>query len=182
MGYEMSARKLSQLEIDTDLTMGAHNITLGAGQTVDGRDVGGNGILSPQIIVKKASDTNRHTFANPVSTDLNTYQKMRTHIFTNGIKGTLRLQFDILRNAAATSTQGIMTKNGATPGTGSDIGVEQTTTSTSFVTKTQDVAIDFVAGDTIDYWLKRTGAAGLAQIQNCDVDYDNNIGVAVATS
>ena len=30
---------LSQLLIDADLVMGAHNVTLGAGQTVDGKDV-----------------------------------------------------------------------------------------------------------------------------------------------
>ena len=33
------ATKLSQITIDTDLAMGAHNITLGAAQTVDGKDV-----------------------------------------------------------------------------------------------------------------------------------------------
>ena len=189
MGYESRAGKLSQLEIDANLTMGAHSITLGAGQTVDGKDVGSDfleatdsGLLIPHLILKKASDTNRHSHANPLSRDANTYGKMRTHTFTNGIKGTLRLQFDILRTATATSAQGIMTRNGATPGTGSDIGVEQTTTSTSFDTKTQDIAIDFVAGDTIDYWIKRTGTAGMAQIQMCDVDYDNDIGVAVAAT
>ena len=35
---------LSGVNINTDLAMGAHNITLGAGQTVDGEDV--SGILS----------------------------------------------------------------------------------------------------------------------------------------
>ena len=35
------ATSLSQIRINTDLDMGAHNILLGAGQTVDGRDVSG---------------------------------------------------------------------------------------------------------------------------------------------
>ena len=33
------ATKLSQITIDSELDMGAHNIVLGAGQTVDGVDV-----------------------------------------------------------------------------------------------------------------------------------------------
>ena len=33
------ATKLSQIAIDADLVMGAHDITLGAGQLVDGKDV-----------------------------------------------------------------------------------------------------------------------------------------------
>lgn len=36
---EPGITKLSELTIDADLAMGAHNITLGAGQTVDGKDV-----------------------------------------------------------------------------------------------------------------------------------------------
>lgn len=39
MGYLTRESKLSGLVIDADLTMGAHNITLGAAQTVDGKDV-----------------------------------------------------------------------------------------------------------------------------------------------
>ena len=35
------ATSLSQIKINADLDMGAHNIILGAGQTVDGRDVSG---------------------------------------------------------------------------------------------------------------------------------------------
>ena len=184
--------RLSEVLIDTDLVMGAHAITLGAGQLVDGKDVStldvgdmksiDSGQLIPHYFIKKASDTKRHGHAGVLSHDTATYAKFRTHTFTNGIKGTLRLQFDILRTAAATSAQAIMTKNGATPGTGSDLGTEQTTTLTSFQTKTQDVAVDLDAGATIDYWLKRTGAAGLAQIQNCDIDYDDDLAVAVAAT
>lgn len=40
MGYiSTGSVKLSAVSIDVDLVMGAHNITLGAGQTVDGEDV-----------------------------------------------------------------------------------------------------------------------------------------------
>ena len=41
MGYISGQNKVSGLIVDANLNMGAHNITLGAGQTVDGKDVSG---------------------------------------------------------------------------------------------------------------------------------------------
>ena len=40
IGITVGTGKLSAITIDTNLVMGAHSITLGAGQTVDGKDVG----------------------------------------------------------------------------------------------------------------------------------------------
>ena len=184
--------RLSEVLIDTDLVMGAHAITLGAGQLVDGKDVStldvgdmksiDSGQLIPHYFIKKASDTKRHGHAGELMTDQTTYQKERTFTFTNGVKGTLRFQMDIKRSGSATSAESIITKNGATPGTGDDIGVEQTETLTSYQTHSQDVAVDLNAGETVDYWLKRTGATDYALIQSCDIDYDNDIAVAVAAT
>lgn len=45
VGVITTGGKLSGLAIDADLAMGAHNITLDAAQTVDGKDVSSVGLL-----------------------------------------------------------------------------------------------------------------------------------------
>ena len=52
--------KLSELNIDADLAMGAHNITLGAAQTVDGKDVGG--LISDPASHSNMSNRTRKVF------------------------------------------------------------------------------------------------------------------------
>lgn len=44
------ATQLSQISVDVDLAMGAHNITLGAAQTVDGVDVSGGAYVPSGLI------------------------------------------------------------------------------------------------------------------------------------
>ena len=81
MGYELKGGKLSQLEIDADLLMGAHSITLDAGQTVDGvnlshYDLSGTGsIIEPYI---DCADKVLDTVATPDATSLTTFQDVGT--------------------------------------------------------------------------------------------------------
>lgn len=52
---------LSQLEIDSDLGMGAHDITLGPGQTVDGKDV--SELSAADGVIMYAGDLQRQNAA-----------------------------------------------------------------------------------------------------------------------
>jgi len=94
MGYEQSARKLSQLEIDAALAMGAHSITLDTGQTVDGLDLSaydsdldglikapqlfGNTVDGAIVDYVDCADKTLDTVATPDSTTLTTFQDVGT--------------------------------------------------------------------------------------------------------
>jgi len=182
MGFEMSARKLSQLEIDADLVMGAHNITLGVGQTVDSKDVSGLiadtvGSIEGDNMVKVVSDNLRHSDDAIASVLGTTYTKRGTITFTNGIKGTLRIKVDIYTSAAG-GARAIMTQDGATPN-GSNIGVEQSEADTAFHTHSQDIAVDIPVGESIDLWLKNSVAGKTTYARNWRFYYDNEIAAAV---
>ena len=162
MGYITGQNKISQIVVDADLVMGAHNITLGAGQTVDGKDVGA--IIELNV---KATDNLRVSIDAEVYHSTATYTKKRTLTFTNGIKGVLRIKFE-RKGTLAETYYHILTQNGATPGTGHNIGTEQTHEGdNSYVghQSSQDVTVDIPAGETIDLWMKRTGASGSVYVK-----------------
>ena len=179
MGYKVNKPKLSKLLIDANLVMGAHDITLGAAQTVDTKDVSAlisltKACISGYHIGKVVSDNNRHADNTEHAGTHTTYAKQSTFTFTNGIKGTLRINFEMKMVAGTTSMQAFLTKNGVIPGGGSDLGVEQSTSSTSYVNKTQDLAVDLAAGETIDLWSKQIGGSpGGNFVDTFHIDYDN---------
>ena len=152
MGYMSSAAMLSQIAIDTDLIMGAHNITLGVNRTVDGKDVGRAGFVLSETIKKLVSDDLRHSIDAIVTETTTSYVKKKTLTFTNGIYGVLRIKFSIYSSGAQTTTA-ILTRNGVVPGGGSDIGVVQTQAGNTPTVKSQDLTLDILAGETIDLWL-----------------------------
>lgn len=150
---------LSQLEIDSNLAMGAHNITLGAGQTVDGVDVGTIEAGAEANINKvSASDVLQHSNDTPVTHTGDTlYAKKKTIRIL--YYGTWRINFDLKTSAAATAAKAKIYKNGV------DVGaVEHATNSESYVTKIEDIAFD--VGDTCELWLRIMDAGEIASAQN----------------
>ena len=63
----INTRKLSLMEIDCNLGMGAHDITLGATQTVDGKDV--SGLIASPVNKDDISDRTRRLFIPTGYTD-----------------------------------------------------------------------------------------------------------------
>ena len=130
---------------------------------------------------KIVSNDLRHSIDAEVNQLGQTYTKKKTLTFTNGYKGDMRVKFDIKSTSAANAAKGILTKNGATP-TVDDIGAEQSQLDTTYVTKSQDVAIDFVPGDTIDLWIKTVHDSVTAYVINLRFYYTENAAIIVTTS
>lgn len=79
MAYLSGTNKMSGLVVDTDLNMGAHNITLGASQTVDGIDV--------SSIVNSGTYTGNDTAQRAIAHGLGVIPKHVLIVDTNGFIG-----------------------------------------------------------------------------------------------
>ena len=145
---------LSEVIIDTDLLMGAYDITVG-GEAIS-VTLGLAGI-DAYLRGKVVSDNVRHVKASIGTHSSATYTKKATITFTNGIKGTIRISWS-MHTAAGGDARAILTQNGVTPN-GSNLGVEQQTSETSWQAKSQDIAVDIPAGESIDLW-SRNAVAG----------------------
>lgn len=139
---------------------------------------GALGVAKNHLYEKIASDTLRHSIDATLQENGTTYVKKKTLTFTNGIKGTIRIKFDLKDGSDV--AWGILTQNGATPGGAGDLGVAQDGTTTSYVTQSQDIAVDIPAGETIDLWLKT--AAGSAFTENLRFYYNNATAVVLVAA
>ena len=186
MTIYLGAGRMSKLIVDSDLDMGAHNITLGAGQLVDGRDVGNNLVLNtpgdfdarPEMFNKVVSENLRHS-DDVGDTDTNdTYEIKETITFTYGIKGTLRIKFDLRRSTGVTAYGKIQAND-------IDVGAVQSEAGAVLTTKSQDIAIDIAPGQTITLLTKCDGGTNAHQWEHFRIYYDNaatstyNVAVAV---
>ena len=133
------ATKLSQLTIDADLVMGAHNITLGAGQTVDSIDVSDtltkavydtdadnkadiSGKTEGRIKnVPSASDTLKTSDDGEAEITASGENPPTTIVKTKTIpalykSGTFRIKYDVRSGGSAGSTRTQLRKNGVAIG------------------------------------------------------------------
>lgn len=158
------ATKLSQLTVDCDLAMGAHNITLGVGQTVDGRDVSGieAGATADQTLAEIRAlgiqDGNMCAAKYPeVCTTLKTYQDRC--VFTAKRSGYVAIRFQY--KGADTSQYNIL--DGAT------VRGSAYTVSTSYVVVALD-NIQVTAGNVIkvQHRVEPTGS-GSACIKDIEI-------------
>ena len=176
---------LSNVSVDADLAMGAHNITLGAAQTVDEADISvkvpyastlkgvGMAAIMPQSIDKVASDDLRHSHdAEITGITSETLIIQKTETFTNGIKGTLRIKFDIAGGiAAGHRAMGRIYKNGVAQG-----AIQYATgTINVYVTKSQDIDVGAVeAGEVLQLYVGTEDAAYTCKIKNFRFYYTND--------
>ena len=174
MGYLSTAGNLSQLTIDADLVMGAHDITLGGEAISDALGLAG---IDAYQRGKVVSDIVRHVKASIGTHNSATYTKIVTITFTNGIKGTVRISWSMY-TAAGGDARAILTQNGATPN-GSNLGVEQQTSETSWQAKSQDIAVDIPAGESIDLWSRNAVAGRDVCMKDLAFKYDNDVSVVV---
>lgn len=150
--------KVSELNVDADLVIGAHNITIGAGQTVDGRDISAldpnNDLAMPGKIVK-ASDTLRHSHDAAVIDWQNTvYEVKKTITLKTDLIGVIRITFRLLGFSETDDAFGMIYRNGISLG-----GTIHRTNSAAYETKTEDLASrTWKQGDTIELYCKGEGA------------------------
>ena len=110
------------------------------------------GVIDAEQRLKVASDDLRHSIDAIDTVTVAVYEKQKTLTFTNGIKGVIRIKFNIY-NPGGYWTHAFLTKNGVVPGGGSDLGSEQSTQHTTGAVKSQDITVDLTAGETIDLWV-----------------------------
>lgn len=164
--------KISNLLVDANLAMGVHKIT-GGGVV---KNAVGEFNDHPEMFDKVASDNLRHSDDVGASGTNTTYAVKETITFTNGIKGTLRIKMDIRRITGVTC-YGKIQANGV------DVGAEQSEAGAAFVTKSQDIAIDIGASETITLLTKGEGGDEAHAWEHFRIYYDNGADVvAVAVT
>lgn len=165
----VGATKLSELTIDADLAMGAHDITIGAGQTVDGKDVSGLGVgdmlksvfdsdddgifegtviqLLKQYLI---GDATLHSHDAELHNWETSYTKRKTITIDSLYPdpSTIRISFDMRISFNPDVAYGKIYKNGVAA------GIERVNDTTSYVTYTQDIS--FAEGDTLELWAYTT--------------------------
>lgn len=148
--------KLSELDIDAALAMGAHPITLGAGQTVDGYD------LSEGFTQYELGDIDAVISATIVSNNTLTPTKVKEMKITTLLPApsTIRTYFG-LRSAAGFSTAyAQIYKNG------SPVGTLRGTTSTSYQYYSQD--LEFTTNNLLQLYMYGSTADGAEYNSLCE--------------
>jgi hypothetical protein len=120
------------------------------------------------LLQNAATNTLRHSHDAEATTLSNTYAKLKTITFANGLRGGFRVKFDY-RQTDGTGTTAIarIYKNGVA------VGTEAGKTSTAYSTVSEDFTISLGAGDTLELWAKTaTGSTPSCKVQNFRVYYD----------
>lgn len=131
---------------------------------------------APQIL-KIASDVLRHSYDAEQFNQVGAYTERKRITFTNGIKGTLRIKFDIKSWAATSTTYAKIYKNGVA------LGSEQTEAGGAYATKTEDIDVGVLL-PTEYLTLHMYSADGVtgAYVTNLRIYYDNVGQINVASS
>jgi len=135
----------------------------------------------PYIIKKVASSTVRNSNDKETSRGGTTYVCAKKIRFNNGFIGQFRAYFDLkyVRFFGTGNTAyGRVYKNG------SPLGTEKITTSTTYVTMSEDITVDLAPGDEIQLYIKTNDYSyeDAAFVRNFRIAYDNNPTVTVSTT
>lgn len=182
--------RITNLLIDGHLDMAAYNLltdtieesSAGNGIDVDGVKLKDDKIVTldamgGSVIPKEVSDNlrNSHDAEVDTSTTGAAYAKIKTMTFTNGIKGNLRVKFDLKDNASYVG-YGRVYKNGVALGaikTGTD----------NYVTESEDIDVGTIAaGETLELWGKAEHASAHVFVKNFRCYYDSIGGAAVVVT
>jgi hypothetical protein len=124
---------------------------------------------------KKASDTDENTHTAEVHNDSVVYSKKKTITITYGLLGIQRFKFELKSNAGTYTVYAKIMRNGVL------IGSEQSTVSSSYSYKTQDITQDWAHGDTCELWLK-ADVDSSCYARNFKICYDTDTQTAVASA
>jgi len=140
---------------------------------------GGN---TPSYMFQKTpSGTARNSHDAEASTVGSGYTKLKTITLTFGLLGEQRFYFDIKfvdNGGEGTTAYGKIYRNGIA------LGTEQSTSSTTYVTKNEDLIQIWNPGDTVELWCKTDdgGEDDEVYVENFRICYDDSPVVAVASS
>jgi len=145
----------------------------------DLQEIGYNPVTSAILFTKKVSDVLRHSHDAEVvkNTDNTTYSIEKTITFTNGVKGVLRIKYDLGRVACGTA-YGRLYKNGVA------IGTEQSRAA-DYLTFSEDIDVGTIEiGEILELKLKNSLDCD-TKARNLRIYYDNDdtaASVAVASA
>lgn len=134
----------------------------------------GDGLSLPHIIEKTASANVRNSHDAEANSSSSSYVKIKTITLPYGLLGQVRITFDIACGDSQT-VYGRVYRNEVA------LGTEQSTTSLTYVTKTEDITQTWNPGDTCELWIKASGGDTCA-VRNFRLSYDNSATIAVTSS
>lgn len=142
------------------------------------QEIGFNPVIDAKLFSKKASEDLRHSIDAAIeNSEGSAWRKEKTLVFTEGVKGIIRVKVDVKGNDAVDCVK-------LTDKDGTLLGVAQKPDGcAAYATKSQDITVDFVADDEIQVWSSDNGCNTF--IENFRVYYANDdtaVGVAVAVT
>ena len=117
------------------------------------------------VIPKIASENLRNSHDAQISTGSLLYTKLKTITLNQKLTGAFRIKFDIKHNTVGL-VYGKIYKNG------SPYGTEQSTSSDTYVTKSEDFTDSLPSGTTLELWGKIDGINNCF-VRNFRLYYDN---------
>lgn len=121
----------------------------------------------PHKVRKVASDDLRHSIdANVANSAGTAWRKDKTLVFTNGIKGVLRVKFDMIGQPGSDCGK-LTDKDGTLVGVAKD-----GTNCAAYQTHSQDITVDFPAGGELQLWTSDNGCN--TGVENFRVYYVND--------
>lgn len=133
----------------------------------------GSLVQIPHLVKKVASANLRNSHDAEATTALTAYTKLKTYTIPYGLLGQVRVDFDIHTDSGSTDYARVY-KNGVA------LGTEQSTTSLSYVTKTENITSNYSPGDTCELWGK-AAVGDAVYVRNFRLYYDDSPTVAVTT-
>lgn len=123
--------------------------------------INSSGTVTPSDTVRYSDDTAENEF------DIDEYTLVKSIEITAGITGEERFTFDMQTSYSGYTSYARIYKNG------SPLGTEQSTTSETYVEKSEDITENFSAGDTVELWVNTNGGETHGTyVQNFRIKYD----------
>lgn len=175
---------MSQVVVDADLDMGGYDLktddvkesSAGVGVDVDGVKNKDSVLITPGVVdatahLKVASDNNRHThsYDGNRAPDASAYVQVAGMVFTNGIKGTLRVETDI----SSTNNTAKCEIKYKVDGVGKGVFKQSNHIYGTYTTVTQDIVLDIPAGGELELWMRCLNDVHTVYAKNWKIDYDN---------
>lgn len=128
---------------------------------------------APHIVKKAASANIRNSHDAVASWGNSTWTVRKTITLTNGLIGAARFLFDLKNIGSLQTVHGQIRRNGAV------LGADQTTTSGTYVTKSEDITQTWNPGDLCQLYLRDEDGVETVFCQNFRIAYDDSPTVTV---
>jgi hypothetical protein len=130
----------------------------------------------PHWVPKIASNNLRNSHDAVISDNSAVYKEIKTITFPNGLSGVQRIKFDMANENNINRVYAKIYRNGVA------LGTEQSTISSAYQTKSEDITQDWEPGDTCEVWINTDISADLCFIRNFRIYYDDGDPVVAVLS